>query len=225
MDADSSHGGSDTAQDSRQNSNSVTISTSNEAVPCTAPPLESRESQQFYHKNEIVLPVSCDDTLKLEPTRTVSEVPQYKTTAKLNINESLEHHSNLDQFNRTYNSMSRLNEKPVSTKSGVTNPGFENDVPKSTFDNNKPFSQVDLNSSDTLELKSPTKGDNRVSEAVNLELIHMKSLNDPKEVHEHQSTTMTIPIKKETEVDLGDPYDEYFVPVNEHRKYMRYVTI
>lgn len=28
--------------------------------------------------------------------------------------------------------------------------------------------------------------------------------------------------KKETKVHIGDPYDEYFVPVNEHRKYMRY---
>lgn len=31
--------------------------------------------------------------------------------------------------------------------------------------------------------------------------------------------------KKETEVHIGDPYDEYFVPVNEHRKYMRYGNI
>lgn len=30
-----------------------------------------------------------------------------------------------------------------------------------------------------------------------------------------------IPVKKDTEVNIGNPYDEYFVPVNEHKKYMR----
>lgn len=34
-----------------------------------------------------------------------------------------------------------------------------------------------------------------------------------------------LPAKKDTQVEIGDPYDEYFVPVNEHRKYMRYVSI
>lgn len=34
-----------------------------------------------------------------------------------------------------------------------------------------------------------------------------------------------LPLKKDTQVEIGDPYDEYFVPVNEHRKYMRYESI
>lgn len=35
-----------------------------------------------------------------------------------------------------------------------------------------------------------------------------------------------LPMKKDGDVEMGrkdDSYDEYFVPVNEHRKYMRYV--
>lgn len=33
-----------------------------------------------------------------------------------------------------------------------------------------------------------------------------------------------LPMKKDSDVEMGrkdDSYDEYFVPVNEHRKYMR----
>lgn len=34
-----------------------------------------------------------------------------------------------------------------------------------------------------------------------------------------------LPVKKDGDVEMGstkdDSYDEYFVPVNEHRKYMR----
>lgn len=51
------------------------------------------------------------------------------------------------------------------------------------------------------------------TEAVNLELVNMNG-NGTK-------NGMGSP-KKDTEVHIGDPYDEYFVPVNEHRKYMRY---
>lgn len=53
------------------------------------------------------------------------------------------------------------------------------------------------------------------TEAVNLELVN---LHKPKNGAGHTS----LPTKKDTEVHIGDPYDEYFVPVNEHRKYMRY---
>ncbi|CAG5036399.1 unnamed protein product [Parnassius apollo] len=61
-------------------------------------------------------------------------------------------------------------------------------------------------------------GDTKTLEAVNLELINLT----PKNGNAKQ--------KKDVEVDMNasNPYDEYFVPVNEHRKYMRgeklYVT-
>lgn len=62
------------------------------------------------------------------------------------------------------------------------------------------------------EPKSPsaTNDAKDVAEAVNLELVNMQPFNNG------------IPVKKEsTELDIGDPYDEYFVPVNQHKKYMR----
>ncbi|CAH2099568.1 unnamed protein product [Euphydryas editha] len=54
-------------------------------------------------------------------------------------------------------------------------------------------------------------GDTKTLEAVNLELINLTPKNGTK--------------KKDVEVDMNatNPYDEYFVPVNEHRKYMRFV--
>lgn len=53
-----------------------------------------------------------------------------------------------------------------------------------------------------------------LTEAVNLELVNMNG-------NGMKNGKSSSP-KKETEVHIGDPYDEYFVPVNEHRKYMRY---
>lgn len=58
-----------------------------------------------------------------------------------------------------------------------------------------------------------------ISEAVNLELVNLnKHVNG-------KNGKNGLPAKKDTQVEIGDPYDEYFVPVNEHRKYMRYVSI
>lgn len=54
-------------------------------------------------------------------------------------------------------------------------------------------------------------GDTKL-EAVNLELINLTPKSGTK--------------RKDVEVDMNatNPYDEYFVPVNEHRKFMRLVT-
>lgn len=54
------------------------------------------------------------------------------------------------------------------------------------------------------------------AEAVNLELVHMGPYGNG-----NGQTVPGIPFKKEVEAEAGSPYDEYFVPVNEHRKYMR----
>lgn len=67
--------------------------------------------------------------------------------------------------------------------------------------------------------KHEPNGDTKTLEAVNLELINLA----PKNGNAQKS-------KKEVAVDMSasNPYDEYFVPVNEHKKYMRgeklYVT-
>lgn len=50
---------------------------------------------------------------------------------------------------------------------------------------------------------------------MNLELVNLNK-------HSTKGTNGNgLPAKKDTQVEIGDPYDEYFVPVNEHRKYMR----
>lgn len=57
-------------------------------------------------------------------------------------------------------------------------------------------------------------GETKTLEAVNLELINLTPKNGNAK-------------KKDVEVDMNatNPYDEYFVPVNEHRKYMRLVDV
>ncbi|KAJ8871827.1 hypothetical protein PR048_028167 [Dryococelus australis] len=70
--------------------------------------------------------------------------------------------------------------------------------------------------------------DKEVAEAVNLELVNMNPNNGSG--NGNGISLNGIPVKKEPGEDVSegyaDPYDEYFVPVNEHRKYMRvYVNI
>lgn len=64
------------------------------------------------------------------------------------------------------------------------------------------------------------------SEAVNLELININSNNNMKKSSNGKNNNNDLPIKKDGgDVEMGhkkdESYDEYFVPVNEHRKYMR----
>lgn len=71
-----------------------------------------------------------------------------------------------------------------------------------------------------LRLSDPT-------EAVNLELININSNNNLKKPTptNGKHNNNDLPKKKDGDVEMGttkdDSYDEYFVPVNEHRKYMR----
>ncbi len=54
-----------------------------------------------------------------------------------------------------------------------------------------------------------------MAEAVNLELLNMGS---------NVSNGLNgIPVKNpnSTVINMSNPYDEYFIPVNEHRKYIR----
>lgn len=63
--------------------------------------------------------------------------------------------------------------------------------------------------------KHEPNGDTKTLEAVNLELINLAPKNG--------NNQKQAPTKKDVEVDMNasNPYDEYFVPVNEHKKYMR----
>lgn len=55
------------------------------------------------------------------------------------------------------------------------------------------------------------------SEAVNLELVNLnKAISNG-----HRDNGYSQKKKEATQVEIGDPYNEYFVPVNEHKKYMR----
>lgn len=210
MDADSSYGGSDTAQDSHSaHDPNSSLDTASHG---------GKSSDSFYHKNEITLPVNYDEA-------DFQKQPHYLATANLDINETLENHSNLEELSKKYNSTNRLNaESPKRPHSGIDNPAFQgeekcptNGTLKSTFKNSE------LNSSVALGLSSPNKQEEPATEAVNLELINLKPMGkDVAGPYENGANGVSgIPTKKETEVEVGNPYDEYFVPVNEHRKYMR----
>lgn len=56
-------------------------------------------------------------------------------------------------------------------------------------------------------------------EAVNLELVNLNKTTPSTIKNGHNDNVSTK--RKDTQVEIGNPYDEYFVPVNEHRKFMR----
>lgn len=92
--------------------------------------------------------------------------------------------------------------------SGEVNMGF--DIEEGVNNSNAEFKSV-----------SGSKEREKVPEAVNLELVNMVPYSNG------NSTSLGvpvngIPVKKDSEgADMSSPYDEYFVPVNEHKKYMR----
>lgn len=64
-------------------------------------------------------------------------------------------------------------------------------------------------------------GEKEKVEAVNLELVNMVPYSNGNGTS-YGVPLNGIPVKKDSEaVDMSSPYDEYFVPVNEHKKYMR----
>lgn len=201
MDADSSYGGSDTAQDSTSGpDHNSSMDTTSNVTPANG------IDNNYYHKNEIHLNVNYDETDRHHPTpitqETTPRLPHYKSTANLNVSD--------DDHQLKYSSTSHLNGTPKGNKhmppTGLDNPGFQEDEK----------SNGDLN----VTLTSPSKKDEHMAEAINLELINLKP-NGKDVTGPYENGISAIPSKKETDVEIGNPYDEYFVPVNEHRKYMR----
>lgn len=97
--------------------------------------------------------------------------------------------------------------------SGLDNPAFEPEKEKRPLSS---FGHSGEKSLGATSVNGKANGEKPLAEAVNLELLNMS-----KPANGHQNGSSALPVKKDTEVDIGDPYDEYFVPVNEHRKFMR----
>jgi len=92
-------------------------------------------------------------------------------------------------------------------RTGIDNPSFETDK----TDVPKPMSN---GHNGTVNQEK-----DKMAEAVNLELINMKPF--AKSVNGKENGVPTK--KKETAVNMNDTYDDYFIPVNEHKKYIRLV--
>lgn len=99
-------------------------------------------------------------------------------------------------------------------RTGIDNPSFETDktdVPKPlTNGHNGTVNQENGRHNEK----------DKMAEAVNLELINMKPF--AKSVNGKGNDVPTK--KKETAVNMNDTYDDYFIPVNEHKKYIRFVV-
>lgn len=95
---------------------------------------------------------------------------------------------------------------------GIDNPSFETDkadVPKP---------QINGHNGTVIQENGKHEKD-KMAEAVNLELINMKPF-----ANNVNGNGNGVPAKKkETAVNMNDSYDDYFIPVNEHKKYIRFV--
>lgn len=100
-----------------------------------------------------------------------------------------------------------------ATMNGLDNPAFESDKEKRPLSS---FGHSGEKSLGATSVNGKVAAEKPLAEAVNLELLNMS-----KPSNGHKNGASALPVKKDTEVDIGDPYDEYFVPVNEHRKFMR----
>lgn len=98
-------------------------------------------------------------------------------------------------------------------RAGIDNPSFETDktdVPKPLTNGHN----------GTVNQENGGKHEkDKMAEAVNLELINMKPFS--KSINGKENGVAAK--KKETAVNLNDTYDDYFIPVNEHKKYIRSV--
>lgn len=98
-------------------------------------------------------------------------------------------------------------------RTGIDNPSFETDK----TDTQKPLTN---GHNGTVNLENGKHEKDKMAEAVNLELINMK----PFAKSANGTRNNGVPTKKnETSVNMNDSYDDYFIPVNEHKKYIRLV--
>ncbi|CRK99821.1 CLUMA_CG013129, isoform A [Clunio marinus] len=177
------------------------------------------EHKDYAYKNEISLSIGDDSVDSTTSTPSTITPPAHPTPSpRQNINEDT---------------------KPLTKKSvemskpeGIDNKAFEateksSGKPLSSFGNGH---SNGLNDSATNSAnKNGQINEKKLAEAVNLELININSNNNnakkPTATNGKHNNNNDLPVKKDGgDVEMGtnknDSYDEYFVPVNEHRKYM-----
>ncbi|XP_050541596.1 uncharacterized protein LOC126905683 isoform X13 [Daktulosphaira vitifoliae] len=101
-----------------------------------------------------------------------------------------------------------------SPRTGIDNPSFETDK----SDLPKPHTNGVNGHNGTVQQENGKLDKEKMAEAVNLELINMKPFGK-----NMNGNGISVPSKKkkETAVNMNDSYDDYFIPVNEHKKYIR----
>lgn len=178
-----------------------------------------------------------------------SKYDDSRRNSSKSLTKSLENHNNLERLHNEYTNNSSQNlfinsqtpkshKKSVINNQGVDNQAFENDEKVIEIKNGGVIAgNKDEHNMNTLVLSSPNgkvsaEVNTSPTEAVNLELVNLKPMKNGSTKTEmvkngngygteNSVALNSIPMKKETEVDMGDTYEEYFVPVNEHKKHMR----
>lgn len=150
---------------------------------------------------------SSQSTLSITDSPSTSFQANPENVTKINLAEESDSNPRGDMTGSKVNLT--LDEKQQTD--GVVNLGFDYEESANRGDG------------DFKSINGSEKKD-KIPEAVNLELVNMVPYSNG------NGTSYGVPVngipgipsKKDSEAaDMSSPYDEYFVPVNEHKKYMR----
>lgn len=190
------------------------------------------------YKHEITISVggADDNNTKYQPA-VITPTPSPRSLQSNQTGDVISSNST-DDDNAVLTRSNKNDNKP----NGVDNPAFDNDNttsprPLSSFGQN---GVSEVNSKEHSNGKSGDKplGKNNkriqikrkklerktkifclILEAVNLELVN---LNTTPSTNGHRDNGLPQKKKDTERVEIGNSYNEYFVPVNEHKKYIRY---
>jgi hypothetical protein len=175
-------------------------------------PNNPNEHKDYAFKNEISLSIGEDGVDSANSTPSTVTPPAIPTPSP------------------RQNFQIESDKKPLTNEesSGIDNPGFDE---TETPSNNRQLTSFGnghsngLNEPTALGVNDTNKNmelnDKKLAEAVNLELININSNNNLKKPTTTNGNHNELPIKKDSDVETGEPYGDYFISVNEHRKYMR----
>lgn len=177
----------------------------------------------YQYKNEVRLTIgdaAATDTSQSKPIRTPEPSPRLYGSTPDNDRHSDDsastHVPSPDNSTSDSGLLMRHSQSDDLSRVGLDNAAFESDATSAAAVT--PLSSFGHTNGNGKATEKPT------AEAVNLELVNIPTSKVLAPVNEHRTSSSggtVITPKKQTTVNISDNYDEYFVPVNEHRKYMR----
>ena len=172
------------------------------------------EGSEAGESSQSTMSVTDSPSTSFQPTittTTTNNINNHDNVTKINLTEETGSISHVD-FGGSKVNLTLDERQQQQQNDGVVNMGFDYEDDTNNVNNRGDSDFKSINGTDNKD---------KVPEAVNLELVNMVPYTNGNGTS-YGVPVNGIPAKKDSEtVDMSSPYDEYFVPVNEHKKYMR----